>query len=64
MVIFLQDEEFMEMIKSDERINFHYGHFCDEEIVNDDLSEAFEKLVNFANKCETEPLWAPASWVQ
>uniref|UniRef100_A0A8W7P0D9 Membrane palmitoylated protein 7 n=1 Tax=Anopheles coluzzii TaxID=1518534 RepID=A0A8W7P0D9_ANOCL len=58
------DEEFMEMIKSDERINFHYGHFCDEEIVNDDLSEAFEKLVNFANKCETEPLWAPASWVQ
>ncbi|XP_049284238.1 MAGUK p55 subfamily member 7 isoform X4 [Anopheles funestus] len=58
------DEEFMEMIKSDERINFLYGHFCDDEIVNDDLSEAFEKLVNFANKCESEPLWAPASWVQ
>uniref|UniRef100_A0A182P885 MAGUK p55 subfamily member 7 n=1 Tax=Anopheles epiroticus TaxID=199890 RepID=A0A182P885_9DIPT len=58
------DEEFTEMIKSDERINFLYGHFCDEEIVNDDLSEAFEKLVNYANKCETEPLWAPASWVQ
>uniref|UniRef100_A0A182VSX1 MAGUK p55 subfamily member 7 n=1 Tax=Anopheles minimus TaxID=112268 RepID=A0A182VSX1_9DIPT len=58
------DEEFMEMIKSDERINFLYGHFCDDEIVNDDLSDAFEKLVNFANKCESEPLWAPASWVQ
>ncbi|XP_035909480.1 MAGUK p55 subfamily member 7 isoform X5 [Anopheles stephensi] len=58
------DEEFMEMIKSDERINFLYGHFCDDEIVNDDLTEAFEKLVNFANKCESEPLWAPASWVQ
>ncbi|XP_050077389.1 MAGUK p55 subfamily member 7 isoform X4 [Anopheles maculipalpis] len=58
------DEEFMEMIKSDERINFLYGHFCDDEIVNDDLTEAFEKLVNLANKCESEPLWAPASWVQ
>uniref|UniRef100_A0A182N8R9 MAGUK p55 subfamily member 7 n=1 Tax=Anopheles dirus TaxID=7168 RepID=A0A182N8R9_9DIPT len=58
------DEEFAEMIKSDERINFLYGHFCDDEIVNDDLSDAFEKLVNFANKCESEPLWAPASWVQ
>ncbi|XP_053673139.1 MAGUK p55 subfamily member 7 isoform X4 [Anopheles nili] len=58
------DEEFMEMIKSDERITLLYGHFCDDEIVNDDLSEAFEKLVNLANKCESEPLWAPASWVQ
>lgn len=52
------------MIKSDERINFLYGHFCDDEIVNGDLTEAFEKLVNLANKSETEPLWAPASWVQ
>lgn len=58
------EEEFHEMIKSDERINFLYGHFCDDEIVNGDLTEAFEKLVNLANKCETEPLWAPASWVQ
>ncbi|XP_021701814.1 MAGUK p55 subfamily member 7 isoform X4 [Aedes aegypti] len=58
------DEEFNEMIKSDERINFLYGHFCDDEIVNGDLTEAFEKLVNLANKSETEPLWAPASWVQ
>ncbi|XP_029714541.2 MAGUK p55 subfamily member 7 isoform X4 [Aedes albopictus] len=58
------DEEFNEMIKSDERINFLYGHFCDDEIVNGDLTEAFEKLVHLANKSETEPLWAPASWVQ
>lgn len=58
------EEEFHEMIKSDERINFLYGHFCDDEIVNGDLTEAFEKLVNLANKSETEPLWAPASWVQ
>lgn len=58
------DEEFLEMIKSDERINLLYGHFCDDEIVNEDLTEAFEKLVNLANKSESEPLWAPASWVQ
>ncbi|XP_055539164.1 MAGUK p55 subfamily member 7 isoform X4 [Wyeomyia smithii] len=58
------DEEFQEMIKSAERINFLYGHFCDDEIINGDLTEAFEKLVTLANKSETEPLWAPVSWVQ
>ncbi|ETN62446.1 membrane-associated guanylate kinase (maguk) [Anopheles darlingi] len=58
------DEEFNDMIKSDERINFLYGHFCDDEIENGDLTEAFEKLVTLANKCESEPLWAPAAWVQ
>ncbi|XP_058125079.1 MAGUK p55 subfamily member 7 isoform X4 [Anopheles coustani] len=58
------DEEFLEMVKSDERINLLYGHFCDDEIVNEDLTEAFEKLVSLANKSESEPLWAPASWVQ
>ncbi|XP_050083720.1 MAGUK p55 subfamily member 7 isoform X4 [Anopheles aquasalis] len=58
------DEEFNDMIKSDDRINFLYGHFCDDEIENGDLTEAFEKLVTLANKCESEPLWAPAAWVQ
>lgn len=58
------DDEFQEMIKSDERINFLYGHFCDDEIVNGDLTAAFEKLVDLAAKSESEPLWAPTSWVQ
>ncbi|XP_065081112.1 MAGUK p55 subfamily member 7 isoform X4 [Ochlerotatus camptorhynchus] len=58
------DEEFQEMIKSDERVNTLYGHFFDDEIVNGDLTEAFEKLLNMANKSESEPLWAPVSWVQ
>lgn len=58
------DDEFQEMLKSDERINFLYGHFCDDEIVNGDLTGAFEKLVELAAKSEAEPLWAPTSWVQ
>uniref|UniRef100_A0A1Q3G4G3 Putative calcium/calmodulin-dependent serine protein kinase/membrane-associated guanylate kinase n=1 Tax=Culex tarsalis TaxID=7177 RepID=A0A1Q3G4G3_CULTA len=58
------DDEFQEMIKSDERINFLYGHFCDDEIENGDLTAAFEKLVDLAAKSESEPLWAPTSWVQ
>lgn len=58
------DDEFQEMIKSDERINFLYGHFCDDAIVNGDLTAAFEKLVDLAAKSESEPLWAPTSWVQ
>ena len=52
------------MIKSAERIEFLYGHFCDEEIVNSELTETYEELLTYANKAEAEPLWAPASWVQ
>lgn len=59
-----QDEEFEEMEKSAERINFLYGHFFDEEIENGDLSEALEKLILVAQRVENEPLWTPSSWVQ
>jgi guanylate kinase len=58
------DDEFNEMLKSAERIDFLYGHFFDEEIVNDDLESAFNELCNAVERAETEPLWAPASWVQ
>ncbi|XP_061398853.1 MAGUK p55 subfamily member 7 [Musca vetustissima] len=58
------DEEFNDMIKSSIRIDFLYGHFFDEEIINADLVTAFEKLVNIVQRVETEPLWAPSSWVQ
>uniref|UniRef100_A0A1B0FR55 Uncharacterized protein n=1 Tax=Glossina morsitans morsitans TaxID=37546 RepID=A0A1B0FR55_GLOMM len=58
------DDEFNDMIKSAERIDFLYGHFFDEEIQNGDLVTAFEKLVNTVQRIENEPLWAPASWVQ
>ncbi|XP_058981222.1 MAGUK p55 subfamily member 7-like isoform X4 [Musca domestica] len=58
------DEEFTDMIKSSVRIDFLYGHFFDEEILNADLVTAFEKLVNIVQRVETEPLWAPSSWVQ
>ncbi|XP_031622259.1 MAGUK p55 subfamily member 7 isoform X3 [Contarinia nasturtii] len=58
------DEEFNEMIHSDERINFLYGHFFDEEIVNDNLATALEQLLVCVERAESEPLWAPSSWVQ
>lgn len=50
------------MIFSAERINFLYGHFFDEEIVNEDLAVALEQLIVSTIKLETEPLWAPSSW--
>ncbi|XP_037949889.1 MAGUK p55 subfamily member 7 isoform X2 [Teleopsis dalmanni] len=58
------DEEFQDMIKSSERIDFLYGHFFDDEIVNGELLPAFEKLVITVQRIENEPLWAPATWVQ
>ncbi|KAK7023590.1 MAGUK p55 subfamily member 7 [Halocaridina rubra] len=58
------EDEFKDMLKAAARIEFHYSHWFDEVIVNDDLSSAFELLVAAINKVETEPLWVPASWVQ
>ncbi|XP_076054291.1 membrane palmitoylated protein 7-like protein metro [Oratosquilla oratoria] len=58
------DDEFKDMLKAAARIEFHYSHWFDEVVVNDDLSSAFELLVKAIHKVETEPLWVPASWVQ
>ncbi|BFG05250.1 MAGUK p55 subfamily member 7 [Drosophila madeirensis] len=58
------EEEFDDMIKSAERIDFLYGHFFDVEIVNGELITAFEQLVQNVQRLENEPLWAPSMWVQ
>lgn len=52
------------MIHRGRRIEFMFSHFFDEEIVNADLSSAFESLVRIAISVETDPQWVPASWVQ
>ncbi|XP_034255625.1 MAGUK p55 subfamily member 7 isoform X3 [Thrips palmi] len=58
------DDEFKEILRSAERVEFLYGHLFDEVIVNADLSAAFEQLVRSVSRVENEPLWVPASWVQ
>lgn len=62
--VWLQDDEFSDIIKSSARIEFLYEHLFDEQIVNDDLAVAFSQLLAAAIRVETEPLWVPASWVQ
>jgi len=63
-LVSLQDDEFHEILKSAQKIEFHYGHWFDETLVNDDLSKAFDRLVKIVKRVETEPLWVPAGWVQ
>ncbi|KAK7604400.1 hypothetical protein V9T40_005586 [Parthenolecanium corni] len=58
------DDEFNEIIRSSRRIEFLYGHWFDEVIVNADLLIAFEQLLQVVHKIENDPLWVPASWVQ
>lgn len=52
------------MLKSAERIEFLYGHFFDEVIINEDLETAFEQFVDSVTRSENESIWAPAAWVQ
>lgn len=58
------DDELRDMIHRGRRIEFMFSHYFDEEIVNADLSAAFESLVRVAISVETDPQWVPASWVQ
>lgn len=62
-LLFFQDDEFHDIIKSSERIEFLYSHLFDEVIVNSDLSTAFEQLLRVVRRVESDPLWVPASWV-
>ncbi|CAH0578136.1 unnamed protein product [Chrysodeixis includens] len=58
------DDEFSEILRSSNRINFLYGYMFDEEIVNDELASALSQLLKAAWRVQSEPLWVPASWVQ
>ncbi|CAB3225327.1 unnamed protein product [Arctia plantaginis] len=58
------EEEFFDIMRSSNRINFLYGYMFDEEIVNDDLASALTQLLKAAWRVQSEPLWVPASWVQ
>lgn len=58
------DDELRDMIQAGKRIDFLYGHWFDLEIVNDDLSAAFETLLRAIRRLDQDAQWVPASWVQ
>ncbi|XP_053624081.1 MAGUK p55 subfamily member 7 isoform X2 [Plodia interpunctella] len=58
------EEEFADIIRSSNRINFLYGYMFDEEIVNEELAGALTQLLKASWRVQSEPLWVPASWVQ
>ncbi|KAL4717567.1 hypothetical protein ACJJTC_000716 [Scirpophaga incertulas] len=58
------EEEFADIIRSSNRINFLYSYMFDEEIVNEDLASALTQVLKAAWRVQSEPLWVPASWVQ
>lgn len=58
------DEEFEDIRKSADRIDFLYGYYFDVEIVNGELVNAFEQLVQNVQRLENKPLWVPSMWVQ
>ncbi|XP_044764394.1 MAGUK p55 subfamily member 7 isoform X1 [Coccinella septempunctata] len=58
------EEEFNDIIKSAQRIEFLYDHLFDDTVVNGDLAVAFSQILQIVSRVETEPMWVPASWVQ
>ncbi|XP_049884763.1 MAGUK p55 subfamily member 7 isoform X3 [Pectinophora gossypiella] len=58
------EEEFADIIRSSNRINFLYGYMFDEEIVNEELPGALTQLMKASWRVQSEPLWVPVSWVQ
>ena len=57
------DDELQEMIRSGQRMEYHYGHYFDDVIINGDLSVAFDQLLTVTRKLDTHPQWVPVSWV-
>jgi len=57
------DDELQEMIRSGQRMEYHYGHYFDDVIVNGDLSVAFDQLLTVTRKLDTHPQWVPVCWV-
>ena len=53
----------MDLIEKAREMDINYGHYFDYTIVNKDLDEAFNELVDVANRLETQPQWIPSSWV-
>ena len=58
------DDEFRDMIKAGQRIEFLYGHWFNTELTNDDLAACFESLVRAIRRLDQDAQWVPASWVQ
>lgn len=62
LILYFQDEEINEVLKSSERIEYHFGHFFDETVVNKDLNECFSKLQEAILTFENESSWVPVTW--
>ncbi|XP_023681115.1 MAGUK p55 subfamily member 6b isoform X1 [Paramormyrops kingsleyae] len=59
----LTDMDLKKTVDESARIQRAYRHFFDLTIVNDNLDQAFEKLLAVVDRLANEPQWVPVSWV-
>ncbi|KAG5265750.1 hypothetical protein AALO_G00245980 [Alosa alosa] len=57
-------EELRDIIEKAREMEQNYGHLFDAAIVNTDHDKAYQELLRFINKLDTEPQWVPSSWLR
>lgn len=63
-VLWLQEEDFEDMIDLAESMYSQYGHLFDKVIVNGDIATAFRELRADLEKIdEAEVHWVPTEWI-
>lgn len=62
LFVFLQEEDFQDMITTAQAMEYKYGHLFEKVIINDDLAIAFTELRDELKKIETETHWIPNTW--
>uniref|UniRef100_A0A3P8WER8 Protein PALS1 n=1 Tax=Cynoglossus semilaevis TaxID=244447 RepID=A0A3P8WER8_CYNSE len=57
-------EELRDIIEKAREMEQSCGHLFDAVIVNIDQDKAYNELLRFINKLDTEPQWVPCSWLR
>eukprot|EP00794_Sanderia_malayensis_P020603 gene20603-22636_t len=59
----VKDDDLVDLIERAREMDIEYGHYFDNQVVNQNLDKAYEELLRLANFIETQPQWIPAAWV-
>lgn len=57
-------EELRDIIEKAREMEQNFGHLFDAAIVNTDQNKAYQELLRYINKLDTEPQWVPSSWLR
>lgn len=62
--MYLQDEDFTDMLTIGGRIEDKYAHLFDAVVINDDVVKATKQLLMVIHELQRRPQWVPLHWLR